>query len=70
MATRREIADEIRAQYGNFLSQSQVREYLGRGKDQTARFCEDIPYTQEGRKKRFMAIDIARKLDLLQQTVV
>ena len=68
MATKREITEDLRRQYGNVLSQNQVREYLGRGTRQTAEFLEDVPFMQEKRKKSFLAIDIARKIFEMQQT--
>lgn len=68
MATKREITDDIRRQFGNVLSQNQVKQYLGRGDRQTAEFLVDVPFVQEKRKKSFLAIDVARKLYDLQQT--
>lgn len=68
MATKREITDDIRRQFGNVLSQNQVKQYLGRGDRQTAEFLVDVPFIQEKRKKSFLAIDVARKLYDLQQT--
>lgn len=66
MASKREIVAEIRAQYGNVLSQNQVRQFLGRGTHQTMDFVADLPYIQTGRAKKFFAIDVGRKLYELQ----
>ena len=66
MASKRDIVSEIRSQYGNTLSQNQVRQYLGFGTHQTMAFVSDIPYIQTGRAKRFFAIDIGRKLYEMQ----
>lgn len=72
MATKREIVEDIRGQYGNVLSQEQVRKYLGKGKGETAAFLADVPFMREQaqRKKSYLAIDIGRKLYELQQTAV
>lgn len=69
MATKREITEELRRQYGNVLSQNEVREYLRKGSNETAAWLADVPFMREGRKKSFLAIDIARKIsDSLQTT--
>ena len=66
MASKREIVAELRAQYGNMLSQNQIRQFLGRGTHQTMDFTSDLPYMQTGRAKKYFAIDVARKLYELQ----
>lgn len=70
MASKAEFRAEIRELYGNFLSQNQVREYLGKGTRQTIEWLQDVPYTSAGRKKSYSAIDIARKRYEEQQTAV
>ncbi len=70
MASKAEIRAELRELYGNVLSQSQVKEYLGKGDHQAAAFVQDIPFTRDGRKKRFLAIDVARKIYEQQQTAI
>lgn len=70
MATKAEIRAELRELYGNVLSQGQVKEYLGKGDHQIAEWVQDVPFTRDGRKKRFLAIDIARKLYEQQQTAI
>ena len=70
MASKAEIRAELRELYGNVLSQTQVKEYLGKGDHQTAAWVQDIPFTRDGKKKRFLAIDIARKLYEQQQTAI
>jgi len=67
MASKREIAEDIRQQFGNVLSQNQVQKYLGRGDAATAEFLQGVPFVREHRKKNFLAIDIARRLYELQQ---
>ena len=70
MATKREIVEDIRGQYGNVLSQEQVRKYLGKGTHETMAFLADVPFMRERRKKSYLAIDIGRKLWEMQQTAV
>ena len=57
MATKIEITEDIRRQYGNAISQNQAKAYL------------DVPFMRSGRKKRYLAIDLARKIAYQQQTV-
>lgn len=70
MASKAEIRAELRELYGNVLSQNQVRQYLGKGTTQTIEWLKDVPFTREGRKKNYLAIDIARKYYEQQQTAV
>jgi hypothetical protein len=68
VATKVEIAADIRRQYGNVLSRNQVREYLGMGNDAVTKFLEDVPFMRDSRKKRYLAIDVAKKYYERQQT--
>lgn len=68
MATKREIAAELREQYGNTMSQNQVQEYLGCGDSKLAEYLQDVPFLRSSRKKTFLVIDVARRLYELQQT--
>lgn len=68
LASKIEIVSDIRKLYGNTLSQNQVQKYLGMGTDQIREFLEDVPYLRKTRKKRFLAIDIARKIYEQQET--
>lgn len=68
MASKIEIVSDIRKLYGNTLSQNQVQKYLGMGTDQIREFLEDVPYLRKTRKKRFLAIDIVRKIYEQQET--
>jgi len=68
VASKIEIVSDIRKLYGNTLSQNQVQKYLGMGTDQIREFLEDVPYLRKTRKKRFLAIDIVRKIYEQQET--
>ena len=70
MANKREIADDIRRQYGNVMSQNQVKKYLGMGDHEAQEFLRDVPFMRESRKKKFLTIDVARKIHENLQTVV
>lgn len=69
MAKKTEITADIRSMFGNVLSENQARKYLGMGVEQTKQFLSDVPFFQEERKKRYLAIDLARKIYERQQTV-
>ena len=69
MASKREFADDIRRQYGNGLCKAQVREYLGISQHTAEKFLLDVDFVQHGRRKIYLAIDVARKIYEAQQTV-
>lgn len=70
MASKKEIAEELRREYGNTLSQNEVRLFLRKGKSETVAFLEGVPFMQEGRKKTYLSIDVARKIYETMQTAV
>lgn len=67
MATRRQIADDIKQTYGACLNVTQASEYLGMCRDKVRQFLSDIPHYDTGRQKKYLAVDIARKLDGLRR---
>ena len=66
MATRKEILSDIRSQYGNMVNIREAGEILGY-KDRTAikRFLEGLPIYDMGKEKKYMAIDVARRIDAM-----
>jgi hypothetical protein len=63
MATRQEIINDIRKTYGNMLNVQQTTAVLGfKDRHATARFLEGIPYCRTGKEKKYLAIDIARRI--------
>jgi len=62
MATKKEIAAEIRAQYGNVLTTKQAGEFLGMSPKPAKEFLEGVPTFQLGLKKCYFAIDLAQRL--------
>ena len=66
MAKRTAIAEDIRRQFGkNMLNATEVADYLGYKRAESARpFLAGLDcYETGGGQKKYLAIDIARKLD-------
>lgn len=63
MADRREILDDIRRTYGNALNIQQLTSALG-FKDRRAakNFMAGIPPIDMGKEKKYLAIDVARRI--------
>lgn len=60
MATKQEIAADIKKQYGPMLCQTQAREYLnGMSRTFAKEVLEAVPCFQFGKKKCYLAIDLA-----------
>ncbi|NCC83651.1 MAG: hypothetical protein EOM03_05935 [Clostridia bacterium] len=63
MAEKREIVTDIRRQYGNMLNVRQLTECLGYSDTRAAlRFMEGIPVCDMGKEKKYLAIDVARRI--------
>lgn len=66
MATRAEIAEELRYVYGrSYLSNMDVARFMGVNKDQAKRKLASVPYVITGEKdcgKRYMVRDVAKML--------
>lgn len=45
------------------VTATQVREYLGAGKNYPAKFLKGIPYYQKGNAKLYLAEDIAERIN-------
>lgn len=65
MAKRVEIANDIKKEYGSFLSLADVSRYLGFCYRKTKKFLEGVTYYDTGKEKKYLAIDIARKIDTI-----
>lgn len=64
MATRREIADDLKRTYGAMLNIQQATEALGwRSRNATKKFLEGLDVCDMGKEKKYLAIDIARRID-------
>ena len=62
MATKKEIVEDIRKQYGNLISTKDAGKYLGLCPKTTRIFLAGVPHYDMGRKKCYLAIDIANRL--------
>ncbi len=67
MATKKQIAEDIRQQCGNLVSFGKVAKYLGMSPHTAREFLEDVPCYCIGRKRCFFAIDLASKLICCEQ---
>lgn len=67
MATKKEIAEDIKAMYGPVVSTADACRYLGMCFDKTKDFLKELPSYDTGKEKRYLAIDIARRLDSCRQ---
>ena len=62
MATKKEIVNDIRSQCGNLITTKDVGKYLGLCPKSTKAFMEGVPHYDVGRKKCYMAIDVANRI--------
>ena len=64
MATRKEILSDIRSRYGNMVNIREAGEVLGYS-DRAAikRFLDGLPIYDMGKEKKYMAIDVAKRID-------
>ena len=67
MATRREISDDIKRTYGSVINKREAADYLGMCRTKTIDFLEGVPYYATGKEKKYLAIDIARKLETCEE---
>lgn len=62
MATKKEIVADIRAQYGNLITTKNVAKYLGLCPRTARAFMDGVPHYDIGRKRCYMAIDVANRI--------
>jgi hypothetical protein len=63
VATRQEIINDLRKNYGNMLNLSEATNALGFVNKRAAlRFLEGVPYCRMGKEKKYLAIDIGRRI--------
>ena len=62
MATKKEIVADIRAQCGNLITTKAVGKYLGLSPKTTREFMEGVPCYEVGRKRCYLAIDLANRI--------
>ena len=69
MATKAEIAADMRRTFGsNALTKQQVGQYMGYKPRATYEFlpCVDAIPSPQGRQKRYLVIDLAKKIERMQ----
>lgn len=60
---KQEIIDDLRKRYGNMLNIQQATAALGyRDREATKKYLAGLPVFSMGKEKKFMAIDIGRRL--------
>ena len=62
MADKKKILDDIRAQYGNLVTTKDAGKYLGLCPKTTREFLLGVPHYNMGRKRCYLAIDLANRL--------
>lgn len=62
MASKKEIVADIRQQYGNLITTKNVGKYLGLCPKTAREFMEGVPHYDIGRKRCYMAIDVANRI--------
>jgi hypothetical protein len=63
MATRQEILQDLKKTYGGALNIREVGEYLGFCRNKTVGFLKGIPCYDTGKDKKYLSIDLARKIE-------
>lgn len=60
---KQEIIDDLRKHYGNMLNIQQATAALGyKDREATKKFLAGLPIVDMGKEKKYMAIDIGRRL--------
>lgn len=63
LATKREIINDILKNYGNMLNLMEATNALGFSDKRAAlRFLDGVPYCDMGKRKKYLAIDIGRRI--------
>lgn len=63
MAKRTELAAEIRSQYGNLLNLTQAAAFLNMHRETARSFLSGVDCYRTGKEHKYLATDIARRLD-------
>lgn len=65
--TRQEIAAEIRKTYGNMLNVQQLAEVFSCNRNTVTKYVNGVPYFKTGKEKKYLATDIARRIDSMME---
>ena len=66
MATKKEIAADLRVQCGTVISFNKLAAYLGMAPKTARKFLADVPSYEMGNKRCFLAVDVAAKIEGLR----
>lgn len=66
MASKKQIADDLRQQCGSVISFGKLAEYLHMSPKTARAFLADVPCYDMGKKRCFFAVDVAQKLEGLK----
>ena len=67
MATKKQIAEDIRREVGNFASFGKLCKYLGLCPHAGRDFLADVPSYTLGNKKCYFAVDVANKIEMAER---
>lgn len=61
---KREIVQDIKAQFNGagMLNLTEIAKYLGRSRNRVKPFLEGLEYWQMGTEKKYLVVDIAKKI--------
>lgn len=63
MADKQTIINDIRKNYGNMLNVRQITAVLGfKDRHAASRFMAGVPYCRTGKEKKYLAIDVGRRI--------
>lgn len=61
---KREIVQDIKSQFGGaaLLNITEIAKYMGRSRNRVQPFLEGLEYLQMGTEKKYLVVDIAKKI--------
>lgn len=62
MATKKEIIDDIRKNYGNMLNVAQLAVVFNCHRKTVPNYVEGLTYFSNGKEKKYLAIDIGKRI--------
>jgi hypothetical protein len=62
MATRQEVIDDIRCHYGNMLNVTQLAKLFNCDRRTVPTYVEGIPFFTMGKDKKYLALDVGRRI--------
>lgn len=61
---KREIVQDIKNQFNGaaLLNITEIAQYMGRSRNRVQPFLQDLEYLQMGSEKKYLVVDIAKKI--------